>query len=91
MEIDDYTWGELLDFVNAQNEAKREEYKALSLIAYGHADLVSAWVYKKTDVEVFEAFPFWSKKESEEMKKEAMLQKYKNIMQRHASQNVNNA
>lgn len=88
LEIEDYTWGEVLDYVNAQNESKRQEYQILSMIAYRHADLVSGWVFDKKDVEITEAFPFWTKDESEEIKKENMLRKYKNIMQKHASVKV---
>lgn len=57
----------------------------LSMIVYRHADLVSGWVFDKKDVELTEAFPFWTKEESEKIKKENMLRKYKDIMQKHAS------
>lgn len=88
LEIEEYTWGEVLECVNAHNERKRQEYQILSMIAYRHADLVSSWVFDKKDVELTEAFPFWTDEESEEIKKENMLRKYKNIMQKHASTKV---
>lgn len=74
-----------MDCVNAHNEAERERYQMLSMIAYRHADLVSGWVFNKKEVELTEVFPFWTKEESEKIKKENMLCKYKNIMQKHAS------
>ena len=77
----EYTWGELLEIVNALAEKERTHYKHLSSIAYTQAMLTAQFVWggnKNTSVE--ECFPYWSDEEKAEMQ----LEKYKRIMFRHA-------
>lgn len=76
-EIFEYTFGELIEIVNAHNEKIRRQNKTLSVIAMNHARLLTAYVAGKGgDLEVQDVFPFWTADE----KKELMLQKYMNIM-----------
>ena len=49
---------------------------------YAQAQLTAGFTWGKNNISIYEAFPFWS----EDEKKEAQVQKYKDIMMRYAHQ-----
>ncbi|MDE5781483.1 MAG: hypothetical protein K2I03_08405 [Lachnospiraceae bacterium] len=76
-----YTWGELIEYIQIFNERERRKYKNESIIAFRQAELTASWIWKHTDMNVADAFPYWS----EEEKKQTRLEKYKQIMWKHVS------
>ena len=83
--IGNFTWGELLDVVEAYSERTRREAQTQAIIAFRQTWLHNNWLAgKNTDIDIMEVFPFWT----EDEKKEAMIEKYKTIMYKPAARKV---
>lgn len=83
-EAENYTWGELIDYINVVCERNRRHYQNMSLIAFKTADIISSWVFKKDECNVADIYPYWN----DEEKKQIQVEKYRNIMMQHASQKI---
>lgn len=77
----DMTWGEMLEFINVYNERERRVHQHESIIAFRQAELIASWVWKMSDINVHDVFPYWDKDEIDKMN----VEKLKQRMYRHAS------
>lgn len=78
---EELTFGELAQVLEIGAERERRFLQALSLVAYRHAALTAQALAGRTLPAIGEAFPFWT----EELR-QAKLEHYRRIMQRHAAQ-----
>lgn len=83
-ELGEWTQGEIEAVIRANRARERRRDQNLSIIAHRHAILIAGLVTGHPATEVYNHFPFWTEEETTEMQ----VQKYKNIMQRHAAQGV---
>jgi hypothetical protein len=79
---EELTLGELAQVLEIGAERERRFLQALSLVAYRHAALTAQALAGQTLPAIGEAFPFWT----EEELRQAKLEHYRRIMQRHAAQ-----
>lgn len=77
MNIYDYTWGELIDYVNSANERMRRTAKQTAKVAFGMVGLM----FSQKEQTIYDAFPFCF---TEEEIREAEVEKYRQRMFRHA-------
>lgn len=81
-DVDDLTDLEIGVIARAYRERQRREHQALAVIEHTHAILIGHVISPNGHVPaVYEAFPFWTREETEEMK----VAKYRAIMERHAA------
>lgn len=81
LELDDWTWGEMLSQIDAYNERKRRESKVMAAIAAGGARYVASYMGGGRAPDLAEVFPFWSDEEVKELK----LSKYRKMMEKLAA------
>jgi hypothetical protein len=79
-DMEDMTWGEIVQVISAQRERLRRESQNQAVIAYRQAGLIAKAVLEGKLPELWEAFPFWNEKEVKEMR----LEKYRHIMEKYA-------
>ena len=85
-DIENWTWGEVVEFINVKNERDNRQFKEQSKIAYIQAGLIVSYISgNNTEMTVSEVFPYWTDEEQQEMKKQALIQKYKDRMYRHVN------
>lgn len=76
-DVYDYTFGELVEIVNADFERTRRQNKDQALFVMREAELVSLYLAGEgKDLRIYDIFPFWTAEE----KKEMLLNEYKNKM-----------
>lgn len=79
---EELTFGELAEALEIGAERERRILQLLSLVAYRHAVLTAQALAGQPLPAIGEAFPFWS----EEELRQAKLEHYRRVMQRHAAQ-----
>lgn len=79
-DVYDYTFGELIQIVNAKNERDRRNNQTSALIAKRQAELVTMYVAGKgSDLKLYDIFPFWTNEEKQTMLVEEIKNKMFNI------------
>lgn len=65
-------------YIKAWRERLREQSKESARIAYGHAMVIGSLFSKKHDIpKLWEAFPYWTDDEVDEMEDAIMIQQLK--------------
>ncbi len=82
-EPEELTFGEVREELELMAERERRMLQSLSVIAYRHAVLTVRALAGERLPPLGEAFPFWS----EEELRQAKLEHYRRVMERHAGQN----
>lgn len=77
MELEAWTWGEALLFLEGWAEAGRQQLQNLSVIAWQAARLVAGFLAGEAQPPVYERFPFWT----EEEKNALQLARYRSMME----------
>lgn len=78
LELEHWTWGEVLTFLEGRAEERRQQLQCLSVIAFQTARLTAGFLAGETTPQVYERFPFWT----EEEKKNLELARYRSMMER---------
>lgn len=76
----DFTFGELLEQIKVQNEIKRRKNKDASVIAHGQAFLICNLISEGGSHQVYEAFPYWTEEEIQQMELEMLKNRMKKIV-----------
>lgn len=77
MELEDWTWGELISWLEGLEQRQRQQLQALSVIAWRAARLTAGFLAGETPEPVYELFPFWT----EEEQKSLRLAHYRSLME----------
>ncbi len=77
LELEDWSWGELLCWLEGREEERRQQLQALSVIAWRAARLTAGFLVGETPEPVYELFPFWR----EEEQKALRLARYRRMME----------
>lgn len=80
MELEDWTQGEILLLVKSRQQALRQHYQALSVIAWQQAALTAGAVCGQQPEPVYRIFPFWEEEERQALTAE----RYRAMMERLA-------
>ena len=80
-ESGEWTWGELLDWVEGTRERERRWFQQEALVAWGQMVLHGCQLAGEAPPALYEVFPFWTTDEVNEMK----LAKYRKVMERQAA------
>lgn len=76
IEVWDWTFGEIMAQVRANEERRRRGGQFFASVAAGEAVMVASQFSKGTNPEIWEVFPFWTDEEVRELK----VAKYRRIM-----------
>ncbi len=79
VELEDWTWGELLVLIRAFQKGERQRYQSLSVIAWRGA-IVTAQALAGEKVEaVYDLFPFWEENEKKQLRLERLKEQMSRI------------
>ncbi|MGM9538080.1 MAG: hypothetical protein ACI3VN_07100 [Candidatus Onthomonas sp.] len=82
-ELENWSWGELLEWLEGREEERRQQLQALSIIAWRAARLTAGFLAGEPPEPVYELFPFWT----EEEQKSLRLARYRRMMEGLAAGN----
>ena len=85
LESREWTWGELLGVVEADQERQRRLLQNQALIAWGQAAVLCRHLAGEKQLPIYEVFPFWTTDEVNEMR----LNEYRRRMERMAAKGGN--
>ena len=85
LESREWTWGELLGVVEADQERQRRLLQNQALIAWGQAAVLGRHLAGEKQLPIYEVFPFWTTDEVNEMR----LNEYRRRMERMAAKGGN--
>lgn len=69
MTLTDWTWGEVVAFLEGREEERRQLFQSLSVIAYQGAWLTAGALAGETPPPVYERFPFWTQEEQQALER----------------------
>lgn len=78
LELEHWTWGEMLLFLEGRAEEQRRQLQSLSVIAFQGARLMAGFLAGETPPPVYERFPFWTEEEQRALE----LERYRRMMER---------
>ena len=81
--MEDWSWGELLCWLEGREEERRQQLQAISMIAWRAARLTAGFLVGETPEPVYELFPCWT----EEEQKTLRLARYRRMMEGLAAGN----
>lgn len=74
-----FTYGELVYYINYHREQSRKRLQEKSLVAYYQAVFTAKLISEGNIGEVFEEFPFWSEDEILDIRAEQAMNYFNNI------------
>lgn len=72
-DIYDWTWGEVIEYINCVDERLKDDYRVDASLLFNHATLIGSMFSGKSHrkISVMDSFSFlWSKKERDEVRAE---------------------